>query len=211
MVPINPSPRTPLYDLVSEALGPKDSIHSGQLLLIFGGYNTIGEEFGANSTFVSPMPRSGGTEASATEPPHSPMLVDCVRQNNECEKARLYRCCGLLLTGLGMSGERLQHRGHLLPLDSTTAATALTVSSLKASLVTSVWPRCCCLTLFVPQDMQERSGSSGSLKQGRSKCLASMEGSSGWDYYLWRIHCQPGGFCRRAQGNHLWWRGLHAG
>ena len=54
MVPINPSPRTPLYNMVSEALGSKDSIRSGQLLLIFGGYNTIGEEFGANSTFASP-------------------------------------------------------------------------------------------------------------------------------------------------------------
>ena len=54
MVPINPSPRTPLYEMVSEALGGKDVIHTGQLLLIFGGYNTIGEEFGANSTFVRP-------------------------------------------------------------------------------------------------------------------------------------------------------------
>ena len=54
MVPINPSPRTPLYEMVSEALGGKDVIQTGQLLLIFGGYNTIGEEFGVNSTFVRP-------------------------------------------------------------------------------------------------------------------------------------------------------------
>jgi hypothetical protein len=52
MAPISPSLGTPLHDMVSEALGPKESISSGQLLLIFGGYNTIGEEFGANSTFV---------------------------------------------------------------------------------------------------------------------------------------------------------------
>ena len=51
--PINPSPGTPLHDLVSEALGGKQPMSSGQLLLVFGGYNTIGEEFGANSTFVS--------------------------------------------------------------------------------------------------------------------------------------------------------------
>ena len=57
MSPINPSPGTPLCDMVSEALGAKDAIYSGQLLLIFGGYNTIGEEFGANSTFVSLGPR----------------------------------------------------------------------------------------------------------------------------------------------------------
>ena len=56
MVPIKPSPGTPLFDIMSEALGSKDLIHCGQLLLIFGGYNTIGEEFGANSTFVSPRP-----------------------------------------------------------------------------------------------------------------------------------------------------------
>ena len=53
MSPINPSPGTPLCDMMSEALGAKDAIYFGQLLLIFGGYNTIGEEFGANSTFVS--------------------------------------------------------------------------------------------------------------------------------------------------------------
>lgn len=52
MAPISPSLGTPLHDIVSEALDPKESISSGQLLLIFGGYNTIGEEFGANSTFV---------------------------------------------------------------------------------------------------------------------------------------------------------------
>ena len=74
MVPINPSLGTPLYELVSEALGTKDSIHSGQLLLIFGGYNTIGEEFGANSTFVSPTPHTSITKASAADTPHSLML-----------------------------------------------------------------------------------------------------------------------------------------
>ena len=42
-----------MHDLVSEALAGKQSMSSGQLLLVFGGYNTIGEEFGANSTFVS--------------------------------------------------------------------------------------------------------------------------------------------------------------
>ena len=60
MAPISPSLGTPLHDMVSEALGSKESISSGQLLLIFGGYNTIGEEFGANSSFVSLTEPSGG-------------------------------------------------------------------------------------------------------------------------------------------------------
>ena len=124
MVPINPSPRTPLYEMVSEALGTKDTIHAGQLLLIFGGYNTIGEEFGANSTFVSPRLT---TLVQSCCHGHALLLGASVVAM--CEMVCLFRCCGQPLTAPATSGGRSRHRERLQPLDFTTAATALMVSS----------------------------------------------------------------------------------
>lgn len=51
---IQPSPGTPLDDIAREALGPASQVDAGDMLFCLGGYNTTGEEFGADSTFVSP-------------------------------------------------------------------------------------------------------------------------------------------------------------
>jgi hypothetical protein len=51
---IEPSPGTKLEELVTEALPPRDEFGAGQLLFCFGGYNTTGEEFGLDSTYVRP-------------------------------------------------------------------------------------------------------------------------------------------------------------
>jgi hypothetical protein len=56
MTPIKASPGTALADQLSEALGPFENLCAGELLLCFGGYNTVGEEFGADSTYVRPYP-----------------------------------------------------------------------------------------------------------------------------------------------------------
>ena len=53
-IPIKPSQGTPLEDEASYAIGPSKKLPDGELLFCFGGYNTIGEEFGADSIFVSP-------------------------------------------------------------------------------------------------------------------------------------------------------------
>ncbi len=53
MAPIKPSPGSSLEVQVIDALGPDRRLEEGELLFCFGGYNTIGEEFGANSQFVS--------------------------------------------------------------------------------------------------------------------------------------------------------------
>lgn len=52
--PISPSPGSSLEVQVIDALGSVKRVEDGDLLFCFGGYNTIGEEFGANSQFVSP-------------------------------------------------------------------------------------------------------------------------------------------------------------
>jgi hypothetical protein len=51
--PIKPSIGSSLEVQVTEALGSSKRLIDGELLFCFGGYNTIGEEFGADSTFVS--------------------------------------------------------------------------------------------------------------------------------------------------------------
>ena len=51
--PMACTPGSLLWHDVKEALGPATKVSSGQLLFVFGGYNTMGEEFGADSTFVS--------------------------------------------------------------------------------------------------------------------------------------------------------------
>jgi hypothetical protein len=53
MAPIKPTQGSSLEVQVVDALGPDRRIENGELLFCFGGYNTIGEEFGANSQFVS--------------------------------------------------------------------------------------------------------------------------------------------------------------
>lgn len=53
--PITAAPKSALWAAVSDALGPGADAAAGQLLLMFGGYNTMGEEFGADSTFVSAL------------------------------------------------------------------------------------------------------------------------------------------------------------
>ena len=54
LAPIRPSPGSSMEVQIIDALGSDKRIENGELLFCFGGYNTIGEEFGANSTFVSP-------------------------------------------------------------------------------------------------------------------------------------------------------------
>lgn len=44
---------TLLEDMVINAIGPSHKLADGELLFCFGGYNTIGEEFGADSQSVS--------------------------------------------------------------------------------------------------------------------------------------------------------------
>jgi hypothetical protein len=46
------TPGSLLWHDVRDALGPGTAVAAGQLLLVFGGYNTMGEEFGADSTYV---------------------------------------------------------------------------------------------------------------------------------------------------------------
>ncbi|CAL8467742.1 g7280 [Coccomyxa elongata] len=52
LAPIRPSPGSSMEVQIIDALGSDKRIEDGELLFCFGGYNTIGEEFGANSTFV---------------------------------------------------------------------------------------------------------------------------------------------------------------
>lgn len=126
--------------MVTEALGPKDSISSGQLQLIFGGYNTIGEEFGATSTFVSCWPSFTCQRAPSSELLHSSVVQE--KASMQTKSSRLGRSCGLPLTGPDTSGGRSLLRAHRPRPASITAVTATTVSffiTLYACSMLHVW------------------------------------------------------------------------
>ena len=56
LAPIRVGAGTLLEDQLMDALGPSNKLIDGELLFCFGGYNTIGEEFGADSQYVSLTP-----------------------------------------------------------------------------------------------------------------------------------------------------------
>ena len=79
--PITAGPKSALWTVVSEALGPGADAAAGQLLLMFGGYNTMGEEFGADSTFVSTLTTTQETvvfAASSSSCRPSPPFYSCI-------------------------------------------------------------------------------------------------------------------------------------